>query len=129
MRPVAFRDAGRAMLKRVCGLRSCPEGPSPRLSAGWDLTPALSRWERKSERLVVAGFLNRSWILRHVGFADTLSGISPVAPHLIRSRVLLRKVESNVGGWIGDLERRMHEADHVQAAKASWHASELVFLS
>ncbi len=76
------------------------------------LTPTLSQRERERARLVVAGFLNKAWIFRYVGCADTLSGISPVSPHLIRHRVLLRKIESNVGGWIDDLERRVHEADH-----------------
>ena len=54
-------------------------------------------------RLVVAGFLNRYWVMRHVDFADTLSRISPVSPHLVRQRVFVREIEADVGGWIGSV--------------------------
>ena len=34
---------------------------------------------------------------------NAISGIWLVSPHLIRHRVLVRKIESDVGGWIGSV--------------------------
>ena len=41
-------------------------------------------------------------MLRQVEFADTFSGIS-APPHFVCHRVLVRKIESNVDGWIGSV--------------------------
>ena len=46
-------------------------------------------------------------------------GISLVPLHLLRRSILIRKIEPDVGGRIDDLERRVHKADHVQAAESS----------
>jgi hypothetical protein len=74
---------------------------------------------RKSERRA------EQFLLFDLGFEHLNVRIWPVPPHLVRQSVLLRKIESNVGGRIDDLARCLHEADHVQAAETSRQAAEL----
>ena len=52
-------------------------------------------------------------------FLPLLLGISLVSFHLVRLSILIRQIEPDVGGRIDDLERRVHKADHLQAAESS----------
>jgi hypothetical protein len=59
------------------------------------------------------------------GAEQAESGIPAISPRLVCQGVLLGKIESNVGGRIDDLVRRINQADHVQAAESSGQAAEL----
>jgi hypothetical protein len=62
-------------------------------------------------------------------YLPLLLAISRVSPHLVRQSILVPKIEPDVGGGIDDLERRLHQADHVQAAESPRQAAKLIFLT